>query len=74
MKKQSLILAFGTWLLLALGTAQAAEKRVALVIGNNDYQSVPKLEKAVNDAQAVSRELSKIGFEVISLSNAARRK
>ncbi len=28
-----------------------AEKRVALVIGNNDYKNVPKLQKAVNDAR-----------------------
>ncbi|MBS1189104.1 MAG: peptidase caspase catalytic subunit p20 [Rhodocyclaceae bacterium] len=74
MKRQSLILAFGTWLLLGLGVVHAAERRVALVIGNNDYQSVPKLEKAVNDAQAVSRELAKIGFEVISLTNAGQKK
>lgn len=52
----------------------AVEKRVALVIGNNDYQSVPRLEKAVNDAKAVSRELARIGFEVIYLSNAGQKK
>lgn len=74
MRKQSLILAFGAWLLLTVSTAIGAEKRVALVIGNNDYQSVPKLEKAVNDAEAVRRELSKIGFEVMYLSNAGQKK
>ena len=42
----------------------APERRVALVIGNNDYQALPKLEKAVNDANAVARELTKVGFEV----------
>ena len=31
-----------------------AEKRVALVIGNNDYKFVPKLQKAVNDALAAA--------------------
>jgi uncharacterized caspase-like protein/uncharacterized protein YcfL len=54
--------------------AGAAERKVALVIGNNDYQNVPKLEKAVNDSVAVSRELSKIGFEVIHLTNANQRR
>lgn len=53
--------------------ALAIEKRVALVIGNNDYQHVEKLRKAVNDAHAVARELEKIGFEVISVTNANRR-
>ena len=38
--------------------ALADAKRVALVIGNNDYENVPKLQKAVNDADAVAAELS----------------
>ena len=37
--------------LLALAEPARAEKRVALVIGNNDYKNVPKLQKAVNDAR-----------------------
>ncbi|MEY2632705.1 MAG: hypothetical protein RIR00_1359, partial [Pseudomonadota bacterium] len=57
-----------------VATLQAVERRVALVIGNNDYQSVGKLEKAVNDAKAVSAELSKIGFEVIFMANAGQKK
>lgn len=61
-------------LVFSTATAVATERRVALVIGNNDYKSVPKLEKAVNDAQAVSRELSKIGFEVMYLPNAGQKK
>lgn len=60
--------------LLAVTVVHAAEKRVALVIGNNDYQNLPKLEKAVNDARAVSRELAKVGFEVMYLSNASQKK
>lgn len=51
-----------------------AERRVALVIGNNDYQKLPKLEKAVNDANAVASELKKVGFEVTSLNNVSRNK
>lgn len=54
--------------------AQATEKRVALVIGNNDYHNLPKLEKAVNDARAVSQELSKIGFNVIYLTDVSEKK
>ena len=61
-------------LVFSTANAVATERRVALVIGNNDYKSVPKLEKAVNDAQAVSRELSKIGFEVMYLPNAGQKK
>jgi hypothetical protein len=61
--------------LAAAGNAlAAAERRVALVIGNNDYQNVTKLEKAVNDANAVARELKKIGFEVMAYNNVGQKK
>ena len=33
----------------AVAAPAYAEKRVALVVGNNDYKNVPKLLKAVND-------------------------
>jgi hypothetical protein len=33
--------------------------RIALVIGNNAYENVPQLQKAVNDADAIAAELSK---------------
>src|SRR5256885_12945263 len=36
-----------------------AEKRVALVIGNNDYKNVPKLQKAVNDARTMGDTLDR---------------
>lgn len=52
----------------------AAERRVALVIGNNDYQNIVKLEKAVNDANSVAAELKKVGFEVQTLNNAGQKK
>ncbi len=39
-------------------------KRVALVMGNDAYQNVGKLEKAGNDASAMARELRAAGFEV----------
>jgi uncharacterized caspase-like protein len=50
-----------------------AGKRLALVIGNNDYENVPKLQKAVNDAGAISQELAKLGFDVVSAENVGRR-
>ena len=43
-------------LALLLMCASAAEaKRVALVIGNDQYENVPNLQKAVNDARALGR-------------------
>ncbi|MFQ5954534.1 MAG: caspase family protein, partial [Kiloniellales bacterium] len=46
----------------------------ALVIGNNDYQHLPKLTTAVADAEAVAALLeAKYGFQVSKLINATRR-
>jgi len=51
--------------LLALGLCLPAHaKRIALVIGNDAYQNVTKLNKAGNDATAMARELTAAGFEV----------
>ena len=58
--------------LIFAAPAQAA-KRVALVIGNNAYENVPALQKAVNDAGAISQELAKLGFDVVSAENVGRR-
>ena len=74
MKNRALTCLATTLLILSIASAAAAERRVALVIGNNDYQNVPKLEKAVNDAKAVSQSLDKIGFEVMYLPNAGQKK
>ncbi len=47
----------------------------ALVIGNNDYQFVPKLDTAVNDAEEVAQVLKKhYGFSTRILLNANRKK
>src|SRR5258708_6385977 len=50
-----------------------AEKRVALVIGNNDYKNVPKLQKAVNDARTMGDTLRQLGFSVMVAENQTRQ-
>ena len=50
-----------------------AEKRVALLVGNNAYQNVPRLQTAVNDARAVGTALRGLGFSVIIAENQSRR-
>ena len=47
---------------LLVASPAIAANRVALVIGNNAYENVPQLQKAVNDADAIAAELSKLGF------------
>src|SRR6478736_8083277 len=50
-----------------------AEKRVALVIGNNEYKNVPKLQKAVNDARTMGDTLKQLGFTVMVAENQTRQ-
>jgi len=45
--------------------AYAAEQRVALVIGNGSYRSVPELRNSRNDADDISEQLKRLGFAVI---------
>jgi hypothetical protein len=68
----------GKWIVLvglatALAAPAQAAKRVALVIGNNDYRNVPKLQKAVNDARAMGDTLKKLGFSVMVAENQTRQ-
>ena len=61
------------WSLLVLAQPAHAEKRVALVIGNNDYKNVPKLQKAVNDARTMGDTLKQLGFSVMVAENQTRQ-
>jgi hypothetical protein len=58
--------------IVALATPAHA-KRVALVIGNNDYKNVPKLQKAVNDARTMGDALKQLGFDVMVAENQTRQ-
>jgi hypothetical protein len=49
---------------LCLATLPAQAKRLALIMGNDNYQHVAKLKKAGNDAVAMATELRAAGFEV----------
>jgi SH3-like domain-containing protein len=53
-------------------TAVAGGRRFALVIGIDAYESVPPLQKAVNDARAMTSVLRELGFEVTSGENLGR--
>lgn len=56
---------------LTVGSA-AAEKRVALVIGNAAYKSGP-LVNPVNDARAMAGRLRSLGFDVVLRENLKQR-
>ena len=57
------LLALCMALCLCAGAAHA--KRIALVMGNDNYLHVSKLQKAGNDAVAMATELRAAGFEVV---------
>jgi uncharacterized caspase-like protein len=65
----------GLTMVLALvnGAAQA-QNRLAFVVGNDAYQNVAPLQKAVNDARAVGRSLQQLGFRVTLGENLAQTK
>lgn len=72
MKRAARCMLFVAWL-LAGGSPALAEKRVALVVGNNDYEQVAALQKAVNDARVLGDTLEELGFRVLRATNVRRR-
>lgn len=53
-------------LVVSFATAFASpDKRVALVIGNQNYLSTAPLKNPINDATAITGELERIGFDVV---------
>jgi len=52
-----LVIATSLW-----GAEGRAETRVALVIGNADYKSVPSLKNPTNDALDIAIALEGLGF------------
>jgi hypothetical protein len=52
-------------------TRVAAERRIALVIGNSAYETAP-LKNPANDAQDMTRALRELGFDVTAEANLRR--
>ncbi|WP_076864432.1 YARHG domain-containing protein [Bradyrhizobium mercantei] len=60
------------WTLLAAGllamlfaAPAAADKRVALVVGNSTYQNVSRLQNPKSDAELVAETLQRLGFALV---------
>lgn len=51
--------------LVKLSDTTENPRRVALVIGNGDYQYTPKLKNPRNDAEDVGAALKRLGFDVV---------
>ena len=61
-------------LLLALALPSSYAARLALVIGNDQYQAVEKLKNAKNDANLMAGVLKRAGFEVTQANDLARER
>ncbi len=48
------------------------EQRVALVIGNNNYDNLANLQNPINDARAMKKILQSRGFDVVYKENASK--
>jgi formylglycine-generating enzyme required for sulfatase activity len=59
------IIAAAGLMLLGAAAGHAAEKRVALVVGNAAYRHADRLANPVNDAQGMRDALKRLGFDII---------
>jgi hypothetical protein len=57
--------ALGALLLALVADPAAAEKRIALVVGNAAYQNITRLDNPSNDAKLMADTLSSLGFVLI---------
>lgn len=70
----NLVLASALFVLaqLMMPTQAAAEARLALVIGQSAYRTVPELPNAANDAKGMAELLGNAGFSVTAAPNLAQ--
>ena len=64
------LLIFVFAILLTFAAPVQAEKRIALVIGNGDYQQISALANPENDAELIAGTLQSLNFEVVRATNA----
>lgn len=65
----------GLMILLAIAAPEVAraEGKVALVIGNGAYRSMPSLRNPANDARLIAGKLSGLGFDVVEVVDGTRK-
>ena len=69
MSRSALLKAIAFFAIAAYANPASAESRLALVIGQSAYRSVPALPNPANDARAITQLLTDSGFEVSSASD-----
>ena len=58
---------------VVLGLPAHAQNRLAFIVGNDAYQNIDPLKKAVNDARSMAQGLQRLGFQVTLGENLKRR-
>jgi uncharacterized caspase-like protein len=66
------VMAIAAVLASAVGASEAAERRIALVIGNAAYTNIQVLRNPNNDATEVDKALKAMGFQVLLLHDARK--
>lgn len=66
------LLAASSILFLMIGTLAAEARKVALVVGISEYETVADLRNAAGDASAISRTLASLGFDVTTRRDLGR--
>ena len=73
MARCALRMAFFAVLVLFSGFAAAADKKVAMVVGNSAYEATGTLPNTLNDAKAVAAALERLGFLVLTAYDAPQK-
>src|SRR5262245_9536058 len=73
MRARQALLGIGAALAALVVTPALADTRVALVIGNADYDNVRDLSNPINDARGMRSALERVGFSVIYGENLGKR-
>src|SRR5579863_7785197 len=63
------LIVVGVWPAVQMAAPARAEQKLALVIGNDEYQHIPTLDRAVGDAKAVEAAFKRLGFTVTLATN-----
>lgn len=65
MRFQRPVISLTTLVMLFLSSPSFAEKRIALVVGNSNYQNVARLNNPSNDARLMADTLRALGFAIV---------
>lgn len=63
---------FAVLFAICFGTFAVAEQRIALVVGNADYNAIGSLANPVSDATLITESLRSVGFQVTAVTDSSQ--